>query len=145
MGPKTLLGATTLFVAGLCTGLALDTLRPADAAGETLAPAAKPALMVVMGRDYDRQVLLEYAKALPPIYARYGGEYLAVQRELTELEGSYPYDSIIVSRWPNLAAAKAFWQSPEYAEARQIRAGSGEFDVIAFEALPAAAAAAGRQ
>lgn len=129
------------FAAGLGCGVLLQGLPSARADGEA-ATAAKPALLVVMGRNYDRDALREYARALPPIYAQYGGEYLAVTRGFEVLEGEYPYESIVVSRWPSLAAARAFWHSPQYTQAKQIRAGNGEFDVIAFEALPAATASA---
>jgi len=127
-----------VFAAGALTGALLQGAPVAAAADQP----AKPALMLVMGRNYDREALRAYAKALPPVYERYGGEYLAVQRDFEVLEGAYPYESIVVSRWPSLAAAKAFWRSAEYAEVKQLREGNGEFNVVVFEGMRSAAAAA---
>ena len=36
----------------------------------------------------------------------------------------------MVSEWPSLDAARAFWHSPEYAEARKLREGLADVQVL---------------
>jgi CpeT protein len=95
------------------------------------------ALMLVLGRNYDAAALRDYAAALPPIYARFGGAYQVFTRDVSVLEGEFPYQSIVISRWPALENAQAFWNSKEYAQARKLREGNGEFDVFAMATLAA--------
>jgi uncharacterized protein (DUF1330 family) len=40
----------------------------------------------------------------------------------------------VISVWPNRAAALAFWTSPEYAEVKTLRAGTGQFQVVLVDA-----------
>ena len=42
--------------------------------------------------------------------------------------------SMVISEWPDKAAALAFWNSPEYAEAKQLRAGVADCQVLLIEA-----------
>ena len=104
------------------------------------APAAEPqavgAYMVIEGRDYDPAALGPYAASLPPIYAKYGGRYVAFETEPDIAEGSNDAQAIILSAWPSAEAARAFWDSPEYREAIKLRDGIGTFDVAIVRALP---------
>ena len=104
------------------------------------APAAEPqavgAYMVIEGRDYDPAALGPYAASLPPIYAKYGGRYVAFETKPDIAEGSNDAQAIILSAWPSAEAARAFWDSPEYREAIKLRDGIGTFDVAIVRALP---------
>ena len=130
----------TWMAVGLALGGGLSNADCLVTAQPSLADTAAPGYMIVMGRDYAREDLAPYFAALPPIYEKYGGRYLALTAKVEELEGSYPYQSIIMSQWASVADAQAFWTSPEYAEARKLREGIGAFDVIAFEGLAPAPA-----
>ena len=104
------------------------------------APAPeRPAYLLVQGRVTDREGFKAYSAALPPIYSKYGGQYLAlVPAALVELAEGEPEDrSIVLARFPSRAAARAFWDSPEYAAAKRLREGKGSFFVTILEGLPA--------
>ncbi len=121
-----------------CTHAA-DTPPPApgSASAETVEPAASiGAYMIVQGKGYAPESLDLYAATLPPIYAKYGGKYVVFETDIDVAEGDSNYQAIIVSAWPDKAAARAFWDSPEYAEAIKLREGIGEFDVVIVGALP---------
>jgi len=98
--------------------------------------ASRPGYMIVMGKNYAPEDLQPYGRALPTIYEKYQGGYVALTTSVEVLEGEYPYQSIILSKWPSIQNARDFWASPEYAEAIKLREGIGEFDVITFEGLP---------
>lgn len=97
--------------------------------------AAPGAYMVVYSKNYDAKDLGPYAQALPPIYKKYGGRYVAFAPNYVTLEGEPDAQAIIISAWPNVDAAKAFWASPEYTEAKKLREGIGEFEVVILPAL----------
>lgn len=114
----------------------------ADAAASPVAatPETKPAYLVVLGEVRDREKFMSgYTAKLPPIYEKFGGEYLAVGRNFEVLEGAGTFKSFVISRWPSMDAVKAFWTSPDYDALRRARiAGDwGRFDVYAFEGLAA--------
>jgi len=103
------------------------------------APAPeRPAYLLVQGRVTDREGFKAYSAALPPIYRKYGGEYLAlVPAALVEVaEGEAEERSVVLARFPSRAAARAFWDSPEYATAKRLRDGKGSFFVTILEGLP---------
>ena len=99
----------------------------------------RPAYLLVQGRVTDREGFKAYSAALPPIYRKYGGEYLAlVPAALVEVaEGEAEERSVVLARFPSRAAARAFWDSPEYAAAKRLREGKGSFFVTILEGLPA--------
>lgn len=100
----------------------------------------RPAYLLVQGQVTDREGFKAYSAVLPPIYRKYGGEYLAlVPAPLVEVaEGPAENRSIVLARFPSRQAARAFWDSPEYAAARQLRAGKGTFFVTILDGLPVA-------
>lgn len=120
---KTLI-LTALAIAG-CQSQNIQ--EPASAAG---------AYMIVSGKNYDVKDLGAYAKALPPIYEKYGGRYVAFTPNYITLEGQPDAQAIIISAWPDAKSAEKFWTSPEYIEAKKLRDGIGEFEVVILPALP---------
>lgn len=99
----------------------------------------KPAYMIVLGTVHDRDAFMQgYAAKLPPIYAKYGGHYLALGGTHEVLEGETHFESHVISQWPSLEAARAFWNSPEYEPLKQARIDNdwGTFDVFLVEGMP---------
>ena len=64
----------------------------------------------------------------------FGGEYLLRAPGAECLEGGFGQEaSMVISKWPDRAAAKAFWDSPEYAEARKLREGLADVQVMLID------------
>lgn len=105
--------------------------------------AGTPCYMLVMGTVTDRESFKAYSAALPPLYARFGGRYLAIKRGPPILEGVFEHESVLISAWPNCAAAQAFWTSPAYRDLAQMRHDWGRFSVVLVEGLPAPPTPAG--
>jgi uncharacterized protein (DUF1330 family) len=51
-------------------------------------------------------------------------------------EGEPENRSVVVARFASKEAAWAFWNSPEYGEAKKLREGKGRFYVMVLEGLP---------
>ena len=122
---------TTLLLSA-CSG----ATSPNSAPDLVITADAPGAYMIVQGKNYAPQDLGPYAASLPPIYAKYGGRYVAFSTDYDIVEGTSDYQATIISAWPSAEAAREFWTSPEYREAIKLRDGIGEFDVIIVPALP---------
>jgi len=99
---------------------------------------APPAYLLVQGTVTDLEGFKAYNAALPPIYRKFGGHYLAVTPapRVEVAEGTAEGRSILIARFPSKEAAWGFWNSAEYAVAKQLRAGKGTFFVTVLEGLP---------
>ncbi|MXY51205.1 MAG: DUF1330 domain-containing protein [Gammaproteobacteria bacterium] len=93
------------------------------------------AYLIVTAQIHDRARFLSgYAPAAAALTERFGGEYVLRAPGAEVLEGEHPGGSVVVSRWPDRTAALAFWNSPEYAEARTLREGIADCQVLIVEA-----------
>jgi uncharacterized protein (DUF1330 family) len=125
----------------LAIGVALSLAACATSAPPSPAPeplATKPCFLVVQGVVTDRAAFQAYVRALPPLYARHGGTYLAAGKPTATLEGAPAAESVVISRWPSCAAAQAFWNDPDYRKLVAMRQNWGKFDVMIIEGLPTA-------
>ena len=72
----------------------------------------------------DPSCLEEYGAIAGPLVQQYGGEYVAQAAEPEVVEGEWPQGfQTIILKWPSREAFMAFWNSPEYEKAKEIRKG----------------------
>ncbi len=95
-----------------------------------------PAYMIVTARIADRDAFIHgYGAAAGKLVAQFGGRYVLRGPGAELLEGDFGDGaSMVISEWPDKDAAKAFWTSPEYAEAKKLRAGVADVQVLLIEA-----------
>lgn len=99
-----------------------------------------PAYMIVTARIADRDAFINgYGIAAGKLVERFGGKYVLRGPGATLLEGDpggtdWNGASMVISEWPDKAAAEAFWNSPEYAEAKKLRDGIADCQVLLIEA-----------
>ena len=94
-----------------------------------------PAYMIVTAAIHDREAFLGgYGRAAAELIERFGGRYLLRGPGAECLEGDFGDGaSMVVSKWPDRAAAKAFWNSPEYAEVKKLREGLADVQVLLID------------
>ena len=63
----------------------------------------------------------DYKKLAAPTVALYGGKYIARGGKNEVLEGDWAPDRLVILQFENSERAKAWLNSPEYAEARPLR------------------------
>ena len=92
--------------------------------------------MIIIAKIHDREAFLSgYSKATAPLVERFGGRYVMRAPGAKTLEGNIPGGaSVAISEWPDREAAKAFWNSPEYAEAKTLREGLADVQVVLVDA-----------
>lgn len=98
----------------------------------------KPGYLLVQAVVTNPQGLKAYNEALPPIYKKFGGQYLALVpgMKVEVAEGVGEGRSIVIAKFPSKEAAWGFWNSPEYAAAKKLREGTGTYFVTVLEGLP---------
>lgn len=95
-----------------------------------------PAYMIVTASIADRDAFISgYGAAAGALVEKFGGRYVLRGPGAELLEGGFGEGaSMVISEWPDKDAARAFWNSPEYAEAKKLREGISECQVLLIEA-----------
>lgn len=63
----------------------------------------------------------DYVAMVQPIVAKFGGEFLVRGGRSESHEGTPPGDRNVVIRFPSYDAARDWYHSPDYAEAKALR------------------------
>ena len=77
----------------------------------------------------------EYRQGVPATLDRYGGQYIVRGGRTETLEGSWEPKRIVVLEFPDRAAAKAWWSSPEYAELKALRQSSARTELVLVDGI----------
>lgn len=95
-----------------------------------------PAYMIVTAKIADRDAFISgYGAKAAELVAKYGGRYLVRAPGAELLEGDFGDGaSMVISEWPDKAAVHAFWNSAEYSEAKKLREGIADCQVLVIEA-----------
>ena len=83
----------------------------------------------------DPAMLKDYMATTPPIIAKYHGKFIARGGTTVTFEGPTESRRIILIEFPDLSDAEAFYNSPEYSEARKLREGVAIAEFIAIEGI----------
>ena len=92
-----------------------------------------PAYIIAQVNVTDPAKYQEYAKLAGPATQKYGGRFLVRGGAKTTMEGDIPFQRIVVNEFPDVEAAKKFYNSVEYQAARQKRLGAADFNMIIVE------------
>ena len=85
--------------------------------------------------DPDADELARYREASGPIVTRYGGRFIARGGPIDVLEGDANADRIAVIEFPDLAAARAWFDSPEYQEIAALRRSAADADFLLVDGV----------
>ena len=75
----------------------------------------------------------EYAKLAPAAVEKFGGRFLARGAINAVLEGGLGANRLVVTEFPSVEQAKAFYDSAEYQSARRNRLGAADFTMMLAE------------
>lgn len=89
-----------------------------------------PAYLVATVRISDPVKFSNYAAAIAGLSEKFGGEYVVRGKVAEVLEGDVdPDERVVVSRFPDEAAARAYITSPEYEAGAALRKGAAEVEM----------------
>ena len=77
----------------------------------------------------------QYKAASPAVIAAGGGRFLVRGGELAVLEGEWQPSRIVVLEFEDLEAAKRWYESEAYQEAKQLREGAASFRAIVVQGV----------
>jgi uncharacterized protein (DUF1330 family) len=77
----------------------------------------------------------EYKKLVPPALAKYGGKFVVRGGDIEHKEGDWRPKRIVVVEFESVDRARAFYDSPEYAPAKQIRLRTSTGSVLFVEGV----------
>ena len=95
-----------------------------------------PAYLISRLKVLDPVRFEEYRRLSIPLANSYGARYLARSDAVSCLEGSYDGRRLVIIEFPSLAKLHAFYDSPEYRQARRWREGACEIDLWVIDGLP---------
>lgn len=82
----------------------------------------------------DPEQMAEYRQWSTQAVAAHGGEFIVRGGQQQVLEGE-AFARTVLIRFPSYAAAQAFYDSAEYRQARQVREGAGQFNMLCVEGV----------
>jgi uncharacterized protein (DUF1330 family) len=92
-----------------------------------------PAYVIVETDITDPEQYEQYKAASPGAVADGGGRFVARGGELAVLEGDWQPSRIVILEFPDLETAKRWYASPEYQEAKALRDGAANLNMVAVE------------
>jgi uncharacterized protein (DUF1330 family) len=81
----------------------------------------------------DLEALVEYRRRNTDAVANHGGRFLIRGGELELLEGDWPTQRIVLIEFPDAAAARAWWESDEYAPLKAMRREASDTNIVLVE------------
>jgi len=84
-------------------------------------------------KDPDRYA--DYRKMVPPSLEKFGGRFIVRGGQTHTMEGSWAPRRFVIVEFPSVEQAKAWWASPEYAEAKALRQATAESQLIIAEGV----------
>ena len=93
------------------------------------------AYVIAMLDVSDQENYEKYAQAAPAATAKFGGKAIARGPNAATLEGDFSPGRIVVLEFPSVEDAKAWYDSPEYQEAKNFRLGAAEFRMLVVDGV----------
>jgi uncharacterized protein (DUF1330 family) len=78
-----------------------------------------------------------YGSKVPALIEAHGGRYLVRGGKMEPLEGAATRPRHVIVVFPDMAAARGFWNSPEYLALAAARQPYASFDLVLVEGRPA--------
>ena len=83
----------------------------------------------------DMEQYKDYMKLTPAAIEAFGGKFIARGGEVETLEGPEETRRVVLLEFPNLEAARAFWTSEQYKEAKAKREGAAEGSFVLVDGV----------
>jgi uncharacterized protein (DUF1330 family) len=93
------------------------------------------AYIVAQLKVHDPAMFQRYRDAVTPLVDRFGGRYRVRGGELDVLEGEWPFPRLTIIEFPSRAAARRFYESPEYQTIQPLREKSADAAVTIVEGV----------
>ena len=93
------------------------------------------AYLIARLRVRDPVVFSQYTARTPALIAEYGGRFIVRGGQTETLEGDPCTERVVVVEFPSMQVARAFYNSPEYQEAKSFRTPVSEAEFILVQGV----------
>ena len=94
-----------------------------------------PAYVIVETDIHDPERYERYKEASPAAVASGGGRFVVRGGALAVLEGEWHPSRLVILEFPDLEAAKRWYASETYQDAKKLRDGAAKLNMVAVEGL----------
>jgi uncharacterized protein (DUF1330 family) len=95
-----------------------------------------PAYVIADVRDaWDADALAEYRRRNTDAVAGHHGAFVVRGGEHEVLEGEWDTRRLVVIEFPDMTAARAWWESDEYAPLKELRRGASTTNIILVDGV----------
>jgi len=94
-----------------------------------------PAYVIVQVDVKDPVRYDDYKRMVPPTLEKFGGRFLVRGGKTHTLEGGWAPKRFVMVEFPTVEQAKAWWASPEYAEAKALRQSTADSMMLVAEGI----------
>jgi uncharacterized protein (DUF1330 family) len=94
-----------------------------------------PAYIIVDVKINNTEMYEEYKKLTPASIVAYKGKFIVRGAPMQTLEGNWAPDRLVVLEFPNAELARQWWNSSEYAPAKNIRQNAASTNMILAEGI----------
>ena len=77
----------------------------------------------------------DYRRMVPATLVPFGGRFVVFGGQTEVLEGDWRPSRLVLLEFPSIERARAWWNSPEYAEARALRQATSTGTLIILEGV----------
>jgi uncharacterized protein (DUF1330 family) len=95
-----------------------------------------PAYVIAAVNDaWDQEKLAEYRERNTDVVAAHGGRFLARGGPHDALEGKWAPKRLVIMEFPDMDAARGWYESDEYALLRDLRQAASDTDIVVVEGV----------
>ena len=98
-------------------------------------PGMPAYVIAYAGSVRDAEVLAEYRRRNTDAVANHGGRFLVRGGEVQVLEGPWPHERVVIMEFDDAAAARAWYESEEYAPLKAMRQAESDTQLILVEGV----------
>jgi uncharacterized protein (DUF1330 family) len=96
-----------------------------------------PAYVIADVTIRDPERYPDYIRLVPATLEPYGGRFVVRGGAVEVAEGDWKPNRLVIIEFPSLAQAKAWYDSPEYAPAKQLRWAYSDARIVMADGVPA--------
>ncbi|MBJ7474670.1 MAG: DUF1330 domain-containing protein [Betaproteobacteria bacterium] len=93
------------------------------------------AYLVALITVTNQEKFLEYATLSAATAERYGAKFVIRGRDIEVVEGEMPHSRVVILEFKDKNMAKVFFDSPEYAQAKEVRREACDFHAFIVEGV----------
>ncbi len=94
------------------------------------------AYMIIDLDVHDKAAFEGYQKSVPAFIAKHGGQYIVRGGEFEVIEGNWRPHRLVLLRFPDRAAIRAFLSDPEFESLTKLRWQTAKTTIVAVDGVP---------